>query len=184
MKFNRESWIFLTGQAGSGKTYWMKEHLKNLPKNICCIYDFNRNDYQEFAKNQYLWNVQTGSQAETEKFLNQVYKNGNLFCVFDESDNYFDYPSEEIRKFVNTARNRGIGAMVNAKRAKSIKPVYRNRFTHLVLFRVSIPEDIKYLEQWAGVEKGTLEKLRNLKTGQHIICDLQTSTISDIQEPI
>jgi hypothetical protein len=177
MKFNRESWIFVTGQAGSGKTYWIKEHIKHMPKGSCCIYDFNRNDYQEFSIKQNYWQVQTGSQTETEDFMNLVYAHGNTFCVFDEADNYFLYPSEEIRKFVNTARNRGIGAMVNAKRAKAIQPVYRNRFTHLILFRVSMPEDIRYLEQWVGCEKGRLDILRNLGVGQHIEVDLMKNTI-------
>ena len=184
MKFKRESWVFVTGQAGSGKTIWIKEHIKKIPKNLCCIYDFNRNDYQEFEKIQNLWNVESGSQIETEEFMDRVYTNGNLICVFDESDNYFSYPSENIRKFVNTARNRGIGAFVNAKRAKAIQPVYRNRFTHLVIFRVTIPEDIKYLESWAGAQKGEFELLRSLKTGEHIVVDLEHSEISEIQAPL
>lgn len=184
MKFNRESWIFVSGMAAHGKTYWILEHLRHIPKNACCILDYNRNDYQEFIKNQHVWNVQTGSQKEIETFMNTVYKQGNMFTVFEEGDCYFLYPSEDIRKFVNTARNRGIGAFVSCKRAKSIQPVYRNRFTHLVLFRTSLPEDIRYLEQWVGVPKGGLDHLKNLKVGQHVICDLITSTVSEIQEPI
>ena len=177
MKFTRESWIFVTGKAGYGKTVFIKEHIKKLPLNIAYLYDFNRNDYQEFKENQNLWNVETGSQKETEKFMDLVYNHGNCFTVFDEADNYFLYPSEKIRRFVNTARNRGIGAMVNAKRAKSIQPVYRNRFTHLILFNVSIPEDIRYLEDWAGVPKGEFKILKRLKIGEHLNIDLEKSLI-------
>lgn len=184
MKFNRESWVFVTGKAGYGKTIWIKEHLKRMPPYSVCIFDFNRNDYQEFIKNQNYWPVESGSQHETENFLNTVYAAGNSMVILDESDNYLLYPSENIRKFVNTARNRGIGAIVNAKRAKSIKPVYRNRFTNLVLFHVSIPEDINYLEQWAGVEKDTLAALRKLEIGEHILINLNDSTVSEIQKPI
>jgi hypothetical protein len=184
MKFNRESWIFITGQAGYGKTIWIKEHIKKMPPYACCIYDFNRNDYQEFIKNQNYWPVESGSQHETEQFLSTVYEGGNTTVILDESDNYLLYPSESIRKFVNTARNRGIGAFVNAKRAKAVKPVYRNRFTNLVIFHISIPEDIRYLEEWAGVEKDRLEILRNLEIGEHILIDLNDSTISEVQKPI
>lgn len=184
MNFNRESWIFITGQAGFGKTIWIKEHIRKMPPYSCCIFDFNRNDYTEFIKNQNYWQVESGSQHETEQFLDTVYAVGNTTVILDESDNYLLYPSEKIRKFVNTARNRGIGAFVNAKRAKAVKPVYRNRFTDLILFHIAIPEDIRYLEEWAGVEKRRLEVLRDLQNGEYITVDLTNSIISEIHKPI
>lgn len=179
MKFHRDSWVFVTGQANSGKTFFIKKHLEKIPQNKLFVYDFNGNDYEEFCE-AYIWDVSEGSQEEIETFMKKVYKQGNCFSVFEEADNYFGYPSEFIRRYVNTARNRGIGAFVNAKRAKAIQPVYRNRFTHLVIFRTTIPEDITYLEKWSGAGKGEFEKLRTLSQGQYIECDLEHGDIKDI----
>jgi hypothetical protein len=182
LKINRESWIFVTGQADAGKTYFIKKHIEKIPQDMCYIYDFNRNDYQEFKQKQKLWQVQYASQNEIEEFLHIVYAEGNCFCVLEEADNYLLYPSEFIRQFVNTARNRGIGCMVSAKRAKAVQPVFRTRFTHLVLFRCTIPEDIAYLESWAGTGKGSLSLLRNLEQGQHVIVDLTHQEISEVKK--
>jgi len=181
MLIKSDDWIFVTGQAGSGKTFWMKEHIKKFPPGTCYIYDFNSNDYQEF-KNQYVWSVQQASEEEFEDYLKIIYGKGNCFCIMDESDNYLQFPSRFISQFVNTARNRGIGAIVNAKRSMAIRPVYRNRFTHLVLFRCIIPEDIDYLEKWSGTGRGSLQLLKNLDVGQHVIVDLQKSEISDVKK--
>lgn len=180
MNIKSNDWVFVTGQADSGKTYWMKAHIKKFPVGECYIYDFNSNDYQEFNK-QWVWSVQQASQEEFEEYLKIVYSKGNCFCIMDESDNYLEFPSQFIRQFVNTARNRGIGAIVNAKRAMAVKPVFRNRFTHLVLFRCIIPEDIDYLEKWAGTGRGSLQHLKTLGQGYHVIIDLQKQEISEVQ---
>lgn len=180
MEFKRDDWIAVIGQADAGKTYWISHHITEIPDNRLYIYDFNCNDYQQF-KNAHLWNVTVGSEKEIETFMKEVYKQGNAFAVFEEADNYFLYPSDFIRRFVNTARNRGIGAMVNCKRAKSIQPVYRNRFTHLIVFRTTIPEDILYMERWAGVEKGAFAHIRNLAQGDHIHVDLVHGEISEVE---
>ncbi len=182
MKINRENWIFISGMADTGKTYWIIQHILHMPNNICYIYDFNRNDYQQFKNSQYVWDVDFASQGEIEDFMHLVYEKGNSFTVFEEADNYFMFPSDFLRQYVNTARNRGIGAIVSAKRAKSIKPVYRNRFTHIVLFRTLVPEDIEYMEQWAGTGKDSLQFVRNLEQGEHVVIDLIHGQISEVRK--
>ncbi|NJD76273.1 MAG: hypothetical protein FIB08_04150 [Candidatus Methanoperedens sp.] len=181
MKINRENWIFVTGKAGAGKTFWIKKHMEAIPPEMLYIYDYNQSDYQKF-KSANLWNVQYGSQSEIEEFLKIVYAQGNCMAILEESDNYFQYPSEILRRFVNTARNRGIGSIVNAKRAKSIKPVFRTRFNYLILFQNTLSDDIKYLEEWVGIDKGGLEILRTLKTGEHIILNLDSQEVSEVMK--
>lgn len=195
MRINRESWLFVTGQAGQGKTDWIKKHLRAIPAGRAYIYDFNRNDYQEFVKSQNIWMVDYANQKEIEHFLRAVYSIGNCFTVLEEADNYLLYPSDFIRQFVNTARNRGIGCMVNAKRAMAVQPVFRTRFTNLVLFRCIIPEDIAYLEKWAGTGKGSLEFLHSIgctcetpdnctcgKVGEHVVVNLAHQKISEVKK--
>lgn len=181
MRINRENWIFVTGKAGAGKTYWIRKHIAAMPQELVYIYDFNNTDYQVFQKAN-LWNTRFASQSEIEEFLKIVYSKGNSYTILEEADNYLLFPSEIIRRFVNTARNRGIGAIVNAKRAKAVKPTFRTRFNFLVLFQNTLSDDIEYLEKWAGIGKGGLEKLRSLGNGEHIIINLDTQEISEVKK--
>lgn len=183
MKIERENWIFCVGKAGYGKSYFIRKHLEKLPALKAYILDFNANDYQEFSQSQNIWNVKEGSQEEIEKFMRLVYTKGNCFTVFEEADNYFFYETVMIRRFVLTARNRGIGAIVSAKRAKAIKPIYRNRFTHLILFHCDIEEDIRYLEAWCGHGKKSLDCLKTLSVGEYISVDLENHSMEK-HEPI
>ena len=70
--------------------------------------------------------------------------------------------------------------MVNAKRAKSIPPVYRNRFNVLVIFKTLLPEDIEYLSKWAGLppEQARIfeHDVSRLEQGEHIIINLDNHT--------
>lgn len=181
MKYSISDWIAVIGQANAGKTYWISHHIEKIPDSKLYIYDFNNNDYQDFKKAQ-LWNVQEGSQEEIEKFMKIVYTRGNAFTVLEEADNYLLFPSNFIRRFVNTARNRNIGAMVSCKRAKSIQPVYRNRFSHLIVFRTTVPEDIEYMEKWAGVPRGNFDCIRTLEQGEFIHCNLVNGDIAEVNK--
>lgn len=184
MKIKSDDWIFVTGKANSGKTFWVKEHLRAIAREIrgensLLIFDYNVNDYQEFIplKSIGVWNNQSGLVKETDEFIEMVYKKGNCFVVLEEADNYLNAPSVVCERFVNTARNRGIGCVVIGKRAKAVKPIYRTRFNYLVLFRNTLPDDIEYLEEWAGTGKGSLKELRKLEQGEHLIVNLDTGEI-------
>jgi hypothetical protein len=181
MKIKREDWIFITGQANTGKTFWISRHIETFPKESVYILDYNGNDYQGFIPTQHVWNVKTGTQQEIERFLKIVYNRGNCYTVLEEADNYLLQPTDFIRQFVNTARNRGIGAMVNAKRSMAVQPVFRTRFNYIVIFRTPIPEDIEYLEKWVGTGKGSLGFIKHLEDRQHVIADVTHNKISDIK---
>jgi len=187
MKMNSRDWIFVTGKAFSGKTYWIKKHLEKVPQERLAILDYNSNDYQEYAKpgsKAGVWNVHTGLMPEIEKFISTVYRHGNCTVVLSESDNYLTSQTPLMRQFVTTGRNRGINAIVDGKRPKSVPPNYRTRFNYLVLFQTSAPEDLDYLEKWVGCEKGHLAELGvpTLKLGEHIIVNLDTHEISGIKK--
>lgn len=187
MKINSRDWIFVTGKAFSGKTYWIKAHLQKIPMHRLAILDYNANDYQEYAKKSCkaaVWNVETGLQKEIEKFISQVYRSGNCTAVLSESDNYLTSQTPLMKQFVTTGRNRGINAIVDGKRPKSVPPNYRTRFNYLVLFQTSAPEDLDYLEKWIGCESGHLSALGvpTLAQGEHIIVNLDTHEISEIKK--
>lgn len=182
MRIKGHDWIFCTGKAGAGKTYWERAHAAKIPGNRLYILDYNVTDYQDMASRANLWNVQSGEQWEIDKFLSAVYSAGNGYTILSEADNYLRAPSPMMVRFVNTARNRGIGCMMDAKRAKSVKPEFRTRFNYLVLFKNTLQDDIEYLEQWAGTGRGSLARLRTLDIGEHLIVDTDRQTISDIQK--
>ncbi|MCK5433228.1 MAG: hypothetical protein KAJ03_10805 [Gammaproteobacteria bacterium] len=183
MNVQHDDFVFLTGQANTGKTTWANEHIRYIVAKIgdrFYILDYNQYDFVEFHETASVWIVRSGSKREIDEFLRRVYDAGNCFCMLEEADNYLPVDTPFIRRFVNTARNRGIGAIVSAKRAKSVRPVFRNRFTHLIIFRTTLSDDIEYLEEWSGADKGSLSHVRNLGQGYFVQVDLITS---EIQKP-
>lgn len=182
MRIKGHDWIFTTGKAGAGKTFWERAHAVKIPGDRLYILDYNCSDYQDQINRANVWNVSSGEPWEIDKFLSLVYKAGNCFSILSESDNYLRAPSPMMTRYVNTARNRGIGCMMDAKRAKSVRPEFRTRFDYLVLFRNTLQDDIDYLEQWAGTGRGSLSLLRSLDTGQHVIVDTNRQEISEIQK--
>jgi len=177
LEIKSTDWIFVTGKAGVGKTYLINALIPEIKRKIY-IFDYNQTDYIQHVRRAEIWQNQTGRVSEFEQFLKLVYGKGNCFVILEEADTYLRNPSPFVTQFVNTARNRGIGAIVTGKRAKSIPPIFRTRFNHLLLFRSTLPDDIEYLEDWAGTGKGSLELLRNLKTGEFIGINLDKQRIS------
>lgn len=182
MNILHDDWVLTIGQAGSGKTTFICQHIRAIPPDKAFILDYNHNDYTEFHDKYNTWLPTSGSKAEMVRFLKVVYNQGNCFVILEEADNYLGFSSTFIERFVNTARNRGIGAIVSAKRAKSVRPVFRNRFTHLILFRTTLKDDIKYISEWAGVDESELEHIRNLDVGYFVHVDLVTSVIHPPQK--
>jgi len=184
MKIKSNDFIFVTGKANTGKTFWIKGHLKAIPKNRpVVIYDFNQEFTEETKKaGMGVWLVQRGTTAEAEDFVQMAYNAGNCTVVLSESDNYLRAPSPVIKAFVTTGRNRGINAIVDAKRPMSVPPDYRGRFNKLVLFRTTLPDDIEYLEKWAGTGKGSLQLLTTLEQGEFVIIDTDEQSTSPVKK--
>jgi hypothetical protein len=180
MKFNARDWIFVTGKAFAGKTYFIRAHMDAIPlTRQVYIYDMTH-EYMDLAKkrNINVWAVKTGLVSEFEEFLEIPYRKGNCTVVLSESDNYLNKDSPIIKQFVTTGRNRGVGAIVDCKRPKGVMPQYRVRFNDLVMFQTNLPESIEYLEDWCGTGRGSLDQLRTLKQGEYIQCDLDEQTLS------
>lgn len=182
MKWDSNTCVACFGKAFSGKTYFERAHVEAMPKTRqIYIYDFTR-EYEDFKqKNVHVWQVKRGTQVEIEDFIGYVYAKGNCTVVLSECDNYLGMNSPVLLAFVTTARNRGINFIVDAKRAKAVKPSYRGRFNRLILFQCTLIDDIEYLEDWTGQGKGSMAMLRNLSQGQFIEVDLDADTISEVQ---
>jgi hypothetical protein len=183
VKINSRDWVFVTGKAYTGKTHWIRAHLAVVPETRpVCIYDFTA-EYKDLAqqKNMAIFAVQRGNAEEIGIFANHVYNLGNCTVILSEADNYLRMNQPVLLALVTTGRNRGINAIVDAKRPMSVRPEYRGRFNHLVLFQTTLPDDIDYLEQWAGTGKGSLEILRDLEQGEHIHINTDTQEMSGIK---
>lgn len=183
MILNSRDWVFVTGKAFSGKTHWIRAHLQPVPSSrLVLIYDFTH-EYTDLAKkkNFGIWQVNRGSPEEINQFISEVYNRGNCMAVLSEADNYLRLNSPVLLAFVTTGRNRGINAIVDAKRPMSVRPEYRGRFNHLILFQTTLPDDIAYLEEWTGSGKGSLDKLKTLKQGEFIHANTDTQEISEIK---
>ena len=184
MEINSRDFIFVTGKAYSGKTFFIRAHIEAIPETRhVLIYDFT-DEYRDLAtrKNVDVWVVKTGLQEEAEEFISMVYAEGNCTAILSESDNYLKLESAMIRQFVTTGRNRGINAIIDGKRPFAVVPDYRGRFNKLVLFKTTLPDDIEYLEKWAGVSRGSLQELTQLEQGEFIIVDLDSQEISPVKK--
>ena len=184
MKWNSRDWVFVTGKAYSGKTYFIRKHVEKMPDNReVWIYDFT-SEYMDLAKkkNIQVWQVKRGTLDEVEDFTARAYKRGNLTVVYSESDNYLAMQSPVLLAMVTTGRNRGINGIVDAKRPMSVKPAYRGRFNKLILFQTTLQDpDIEYLEDWVGNGRGSLSLLKELKLGEFIEVDLDQQIVSDVK---
>lgn len=172
----------MTGKAFTGKTYFIKAHVKAISQNrTVAIYDFNR-EYDEFTTKKHIgvWQVNRGSSSEIEEFIGRCYNAGNCTVVLSESDNYLRMNSPVLLSFVTTGRNRGVNAIIDGKRPMSVRPEYRSRFNHLILFQTTLPDDIEYLEDWTGTGKGSLDHLKTLKQGEYLHADTDNQTVSEI----
>lgn len=179
MKWDSQKWIFVCGKAFSGKTYFIHKHIEAMPPSRkIFIYDFT-NEYSDLAKqkNVQVWQVKRGTQDEIEEFIGQVYRQGNATVVLSESDNYLAMNTPVLLAFVTTGRNRGLNAIIDAKRPKSVKPAYRGRFNKLIIFQDTLPDDQEYLEEWTGTGRGSLGEIRTLKQGEYLECDLDTDEV-------
>ncbi len=188
MKFNRESAILCCGMRGAGKTWWIKEHIKAIPAQRCFIYDYNCNDYQEFVKNQNIWNNKYSTKEEFDEFLKIPYGKGNCFVIMEEADQYLKISGSQFTKhFIGTARNRGIGFICSTKRPFGINPDYRSAFDKTIIFHTNDPEDIDYLEKWCGQPLPQISKLAIGRTakdqkGEYIEIDMVTKEISGVKK--
>ena len=175
MRIRSDAAIAVVGKKKTGKTTWIKEHLKAIPPERLYILDYNQNDYQDLIPRigrDHIWNYEGGGQNECEDFLNIVYGLGNVFIVLEEGDNYLHHKTPAVTRYVTTIRNRGSGYFANFKRPMSVLPDFRGQFDTIVIFQITEPESIEYLEKWAGTGQGSLAHIRNLEQGQHVIVDL------------
>ena len=184
MKFTSRDYVLVTGKAFTGKTYFIKRHLREIPaKRPVLIYDFNHEYTEESKKKDTgVWLVRRGTITEMEEFTQMAYDAGNCQVVFSECDNYIRSKSPVLLAIVTTGRNRGIGCWMDAKRPMAVPPEWRSRFNKLVLFQTTLPDDIEYLEKWTGTGRGSLQFLTGLKQGEHIVVDTDAQTISPVKK--
>jgi len=187
MKIRSDQAIAVCGKKKMGKTTWIKKHLEAVPAERLYILDYNQNDYQDLIPRlgaDHVWNYEGGGQGECEDFMNAVYGIGNAFVVLEEGDNYLHRKTPSVTRFVTTIRNRGSGHIDNFKRAMSVLPDFRGAYDTLVLFQCTVPEDLVYLEKWAGTGDGSLQHLRSLGVGEHVIVDLNPEPGKDPVSPV
>jgi hypothetical protein len=182
MRFKSNEFIAVTGKAFSGKTYWIKKHISRIPPGRLKILDYNCNDYGEFSGRSEVFNFNSGNVSDIDMKIYEWYSMGNCYAVLEEADNYLNAQSGITARFVNTGRNRGCGAIVSIKRSKSVKPHYRSRFNKIVAFKNTLVDDIRYLEDWAGSGRGSLDMLRELEQGEYIVIDLDNQEISPVKK--
>lgn len=176
MIIQQDKWYMVTGKAGFGKTYWIRAHLRKIPQDLLWILDYNGNDYEEFKRaHRFIMRV----PEDVDDFLTQAYSRGNCVVVLGDCDSYIrrGEMSQVRKQFVNTARNRRICCILDAKRVKNLPPDVRSRVNYSVIFRKTEDKDIQAHEEWAGESKGFFSGLRELDVGEHVVYDHEKSKL-------
>jgi len=176
MIIKQPKWYMVTGRPGSGKTYWIRAHLRTIPQSMLHILDYNGNDYQEFKQADRCIAKVT---EDIDDFLWRTYRKGNCVVVLGDCDSYIrvNEMSQIKKTFINTARNRGITCILDAKRVKNLPLDVRGRVNYSVIFQKTEDKDIQAHEEWACESKGFFNGLRKLRVGEHVVYDHDVSQL-------
>lgn len=174
MRFTSDDAILIIGKRKTGKSTLAKI-LIGLITSELWIFDYCF-DYSRFkAKCRVYYNIKYGDAGEAATFMRRAYHRRNCFIIFDEADNYFTPGNTFLTRFMTTCRNWGIGFIAICKRTKAILPSVRASINYIIAFRITMPEDIKYLEEWLEYPSGYLKFLMGLQLGEFVVFDVDNA---------
>lgn len=166
-KIKQTDGIIIAGQKGSGKTEWVKKYLNDLTIPFI-IYDPNSEYLSDFPNNTYV--PQTEEVTEFSNFCKAVWNKGNIIMVVDEAEGVLREHSPlppYAYQIVRRGRHRGIGLIILTRRPAELNKTVISLSEYVILFRFFLPNDIKYLGQFIGVENAM--KLPKLKDYHFLI---------------
>lgn len=92
-----------------------------------------------------------------------VWEKGNMAFLIEELGNYCDSFSapETFDMLVRVGRNKGIGIVAINQRPQRIWNNFVSVIDHWFIFRIELPKDVKFLEEYIGYQRA--EALKNLQ---------------------
>ncbi|NVM23722.1 MAG: hypothetical protein HWN68_18330 [Desulfobacterales bacterium] len=157
--------IFVSGQRGSGKTTWIKSHLRDLNRYL--LYD-TLGEYEAPTRFLDIESLLEYCKAKREGFFEVVFDPPNdedfpVFCrialavrriyvVIEEMD-LFSKPSEtpiELQRLIKYGRHYEINIIGVSRRPAEVSRLFTSQATRFILFKQIEPRDIAYFRSIIG----------------------------------
>jgi hypothetical protein len=160
--------IFVSGKRGSGKSYWVKNYIRSLPRVMIFDslgeYEADKRfgtleellDFLEFDQaNPRLFRVAYDthlSQKHFPMFCRMLLARGNMHVVIEELDLYSTpfLTDENLLKLLKYGRHFGIQLVGVSRRAAEVSRHFTSATSKMMIFPQHEPNDIKYFRSIIG----------------------------------
>lgn len=170
--------IFVSGQRGSGKSYWTKNHLLKLPRVL--IYDslseytadFNFQDVGslvDFLKTDqastsfYSASLDTYDEGDFPLFCRAALACSNLYVIIEEIDLFTNPLSTpvELLRLLKYGRHWNLQIIGVSRRPAEVSRHFTAMTTRFVIFNQREPRDIAYFRSVIGENADKIPQLSN-----------------------
>ncbi len=179
--------IFVSGQRGSGKSYWVKNFIKTLPR--CFIYD-SLGEYegdqrflncdaiidfliQDELKPQFFTAIfDPYNHEDFPYFCRIMLARGDMYVVIEEID-LFTSPLNtppELMKLIKYGRHYGIQIIGISRRPAEVSRQFTAQSTRFVIFGQREPRDLQYFRSVIGTQA---DQIPALDIGHHLDVDFK-----------
>ena len=160
IRYNSSNIAFL-GKKQSGKTYFVKFLIKNIPKEKVYVLDTNRSFSSEY-KHRFITN--TFTPAILDKFIRVVLSENEggkrqFLTVLDDIDVYTPLASSLFQSFNINSRNNGIGVFWTAKRPKRVSLIIFENADYLFLGKGLLGTDLQYISNSFDIDVNAYNQL-------------------------
>lgn len=160
--------IFVSGQRGSGKSHWTKNHMRALPR--CIVFDslgeyvvdqrfYDLNDFVDFLiadqQTPELFTVGYDTHLLKEDFplfCRAVLARGQVYLIVEEIDLFCTPLStdQEFLKLLKYGRHYGIQIIGVSRRPAEVSRNFTSAATRFITFSNREPNDVKYFRSIFG----------------------------------
>ena len=176
--------IFVSGQRGSGKTYWVKRYLDGLPRSL--LYD-TLGEYEgpRYLEIEDLLEVCQGAEAgffeavfdptdneDFPYFCRIALAVGNIYVIIEEID-LFTTPYNtplELQRLIKYGRHYGVNIVGVSRRPSEVSRLFTSQATRFVTFLQREPRDVAYFRSILGPWADAIPEL-----GEHSYLDVDFS---------
>lgn len=164
----------MSGQRGSGKTYWVKHFIKGQARYL--LYDA-LGEYDGAPQFEDIGALLDFCKAHTGGFFEAIYDPiehedfplfcrialtlGNIYVVIEEIDlfatPYLSPP--ELQKLIKYGRHYGVNVLGVSRRPSEVSRLFTSQASRFVLFRQIEPRDITYFRSIIGPDADRLPDL-------------------------
>lgn len=186
--------IFISGQRGSGKSYWTKQFIRSLPRAV--IYDplgeyradhyFTESDeLVEFLENDggRFYTISFNPVDDDVEYLcRAALARGDLHVVFEEIDTLSTPYSTpyHLSRLIKYGRHYGIQLAGVSRRPAEVSRLFTSQASRFVIFPQVEPNDIKY---WRSVIGAAADGLPSMPAYHYLDVDFNENPLNTAVNP-